>query len=37
MTYRHDRFFYALGMYREYQYLNKLWRSKQTPWKVWSE
>jgi hypothetical protein len=27
----------ALDMYREYQYLNELWASEQTPWKVWSE
>ena len=37
MTYRHDRFFDALDMYREYQYLNELWASEQTLWKVWSE
>jgi glucose-1-phosphate cytidylyltransferase len=37
MAYRHDGFFYAMDTYREYQYLNQLWASEQTPWKVWSE
>ena len=37
MAYRHDGFFFAMDTYREYQYLNKLWASEQTPWKVWSE
>jgi glucose-1-phosphate cytidylyltransferase len=35
MAYRHDGFFYAMDTYREYQYLNELWASEQTPWKVW--
>jgi len=26
-----------MDTYREYQYLNELWASEQTPWKVWSE
>jgi len=37
MAYRHDGFFYAMDTYREYQYLNELWTSEQTPWKVWTE
>jgi len=37
MAYRHDGFFYAMDTYREYQYLNELWATEQTPWKVWSE
>ena len=37
MTYRHDGFFFAMDTYREYQYLNELWASDNTPWKVWSE
>ena len=37
MTYSHDRFFYALDMYCEYHYLNELWASEQTTWKMWSE
>jgi len=26
-----------MDTYREYQYLNELWASEQTPWKVWPE
>jgi len=26
-----------MDTYREYQHLNELWASDQTPWKVWSE
>jgi glucose-1-phosphate cytidylyltransferase len=37
MAYRHDGFFFAMDTYREYQHLNELWASDQTPWKVWSE
>jgi glucose-1-phosphate cytidylyltransferase len=37
MAYRHDGFFYAMDTYREYQHLNQLWASDQTPWKVWAE
>ncbi len=37
MAYRHDGFFFAMDTYREYQYLNELWASEQTPWKVWAE
>jgi glucose-1-phosphate cytidylyltransferase len=37
MAYRHDGFFYAMDTYREYQHLNELWASDQTPWKVWQE
>ena len=37
MAYRHDGFFFAMDTYREYQYLNELWASGQTPWKVWQE
>ena len=36
MAYRHDGFFFAMDTYREYQYLNELWASSKTPWKVWS-
>ena len=36
MAYQHDGFFYAMDTYREYQYLNELWASEQTPWKVWA-
>jgi glucose-1-phosphate cytidylyltransferase len=37
MAYRHHGFFYAMDTYREYQYLNELWASDNTPWKVWSD
>jgi glucose-1-phosphate cytidylyltransferase len=37
MAYRHEGFFYAMDTYREYQHLNELWASGQTPWKVWAE
>jgi glucose-1-phosphate cytidylyltransferase len=37
MAYRHDGFFFAMDTYREYQYLNDLWASDKTPWKVWSD
>lgn len=35
MAYRHAGFFYAMDTYREYQFLNELWDSGQTPWRVW--
>lgn len=35
VAYRHDGFFYAMDTYREYLYLNELWKSGQAPWKVW--
>jgi glucose-1-phosphate cytidylyltransferase len=35
MAYRHDGFFYAMDTYREYQYLNELWKDGKAPWKVW--
>jgi len=37
MAYHHDGFFYAMDTYREYEYLNQLWRDAQAPWKVWQE
>jgi len=37
MAYRHNGFFFAMDTYREYQYLNELWASEKTPWKVWSD
>ena len=37
MAYRHDGFFFAMDTYREYQYLNELWASEKTPWKVWPD
>jgi glucose-1-phosphate cytidylyltransferase len=35
MAYRHEGFFYAMDTYREYQYLNELWNTGASPWKVW--
>jgi len=35
MAYRHKGFFYAMDTYRDYRFLNELWDSGQTPWKVW--
>ncbi|HEY9142335.1 MAG TPA: glucose-1-phosphate cytidylyltransferase [Bryobacteraceae bacterium] len=35
MAYRHNGFFYAMDTYREYQYLNELWKDGKAPWKVW--
>jgi glucose-1-phosphate cytidylyltransferase len=35
MAYRHDGFFYAMDTFREYQYLNDLWKDGRAPWKVW--
>jgi len=35
MAYRHDGFFFAMDTYREYLYLNDLWKSGQAPWRVW--
>ena len=35
MAYRHEGFFQAMDTYREYQYLNELWNSGASPWKVW--
>jgi glucose-1-phosphate cytidylyltransferase len=26
-----------MDTFREYQYLNELWASAKTPWKVWSD
>jgi glucose-1-phosphate cytidylyltransferase len=36
MSYRHNGFFYAMDTFREYQFLNDLWKSGQAPWKVWA-
>ena len=36
MSYRHDGFFYAMDTFREYQFLNDLWKSGEAPWKVWA-
>jgi|ERR1041385_108960 glucose-1-phosphate cytidylyltransferase len=36
IAYHHDGFFYAMDTYREYQFLNDLWKSGQAPWRVWA-
>jgi len=36
MSYRHEGFFYAMDTFREYQFLNDLWKSGEAPWKVWA-
>jgi glucose-1-phosphate cytidylyltransferase len=36
MAYRHEGFFFAMDTYREYLYLNELWRSGKAPWRVWA-
>jgi glucose-1-phosphate cytidylyltransferase len=35
MAYRHEGFFFAMDTYREYLYLNELWKSGKAPWRVW--
>ncbi|MCX6590501.1 MAG: glucose-1-phosphate cytidylyltransferase [Acidobacteria bacterium] len=37
MAYHHEGFFFAMDTYREYLYLNQLWKSGEAPWKVWSQ
>jgi glucose-1-phosphate cytidylyltransferase len=34
-VYRHGDFWHPMDTYRDYQYLNDLWRSGAAPWKVW--
>ncbi|MFN9040915.1 MAG: glucose-1-phosphate cytidylyltransferase, partial [Planctomyces sp.] len=35
VAYQHEGFFFAMDTFREYQYLNELWDSGRSPWKVW--
>ncbi|MBM3156773.1 MAG: glucose-1-phosphate cytidylyltransferase [Chloroflexi bacterium] len=35
MAYKHEGFFYAMDTYRDYKFLNEMWDSGRTPWKVW--
>lgn len=37
VAYKHEGFFYAMDTYREYQYLNELWKTGTAPWKVWAK
>jgi glucose-1-phosphate cytidylyltransferase len=35
MAYEHQGFFYAMDTFREYEYLNELWKTGEAPWKMW--
>ncbi len=35
MAYEHQGFFYAMDTFREYEYLNELWKTGSAPWKIW--
>lgn len=35
MAYEHQGFFYAMDTFREYEYLNELWKTGNAPWKIW--
>ena len=35
VAFRHEGFFFAMDTYRDYEALNKIWDSGQSPWKVW--
>ena len=35
MSYQHNGFFHAMDTFREYQFLNDLWKNGDAPWKVW--
>jgi glucose-1-phosphate cytidylyltransferase len=35
MAYRHTSFWQAMDTYREFEYLNELWKKGEAPWKVW--
>jgi glucose-1-phosphate cytidylyltransferase len=35
IAYNHERFFYAMDTFRDYQLLNDLWKNGPAPWKVW--
>jgi glucose-1-phosphate cytidylyltransferase len=36
MAYHHGGFFQAMDTYREYQFLNDMWKSGEAPWRVWA-
>ena len=36
VAYQHEGFFFAMDTYREFQFLNELWDSGRSPWKVWA-
>jgi len=35
VAYNHDGFFGAMDTYRDYQFLNDLWKTGEAPWKIW--
>lgn len=35
MAFQHHDFFHSMDTYRDYLYLNELWRTGVAPWKVW--
>jgi len=35
MAYKHDGFFFPVDTYRDYLYVNDLWKEGQAAWKVW--
>jgi glucose-1-phosphate cytidylyltransferase len=35
MAYRHDGFFFPVDTYRDYLYVNELWKDGEAAWKVW--
>lgn len=35
MAYKHDGFFFPVDTYRDYLYVNELWKEGKPPWKVW--
>ena len=37
MAYKHDGYWQCMDNIRDMQYLNKLWESGDTPWKVWRD
>ena len=35
VAYKHDGFWQCMDNFREKEYLNKLWKNKKAPWKIW--
>ena len=35
MAYKHDGFFFPVDTYRDYLYVNEMWKEGDAPWKVW--
>jgi glucose-1-phosphate cytidylyltransferase len=34
-VYLHEGFWHPMDTYRDYLYLNELWKRGETPWKIW--